>query len=234
MAKILTDKEKILVKEKADQAKKENKDKKPAAMNQKAPVASGYSVPERIWNFLTQEKGLGSITTAAIMGNIAQESNYNINADSSNFDGNGSIGLCQWTFGRKTALINFASSQGKTAADLEVQLNFLWQELQQRGDVAKTQGASKSMPESSREQIYAKIKIETKAFCDCFEIPNPAYANYENRYNRAIEAYEKQGKGILAAGTYTPGTAPGSSFMGQNSAAKRGVIVEHPGKEKTE
>lgn len=231
MAKTLTDKEKQAAREKAEELKgKSNSEQK--TENKKAAAATGYSVPERIWNFLTQEKGLGSITTAAIMGNIAQESNYNINADSSNFDGNGSIGLCQWTFGRKTALINFASSQGKTAADLEVQLNFLWQELQQRGDVAKTQGASKSMPESSREQIYAKIKIETKAFCDCFEIPNPAYANYENRYNRAIEAYEKQGKGILAAGTYTPGAAPGSSFMGQNSAAKRGVIVEHPGKER--
>ena len=191
-----------------------------------AAVSSGFSVPERIWNFLCKEKSIGSITTAAIMGNIAQESNYNTKADSSAFDGNASIGLCQWTFGRKTALIDFAKSQGKDVSDVDVQLNFLWKELGERGDIGKTQAKSKGMPEGSKDQIYAKIKIETKAFCDVFEVPDPKWANYENRYNRAIEAYEKQGKGILAAGTYNPGDGAGAGFMGQASAAKRGTKVQ--------
>lgn len=195
-------------------------------VNQNATVSSGFSVPERIWNFLCNEKNIGSITTAAIMGNIAQESNYNTKADSSAFDGNASIGLCQWTFGRKTALINFAQSQGKDVSDVDVQLNFLWQELGQRGDITTTKNASQGMPESTKEQIYAKIRTETKKFCDVFEIPDPKYANYENRYNRAIEAYEKQGKGVLSAGNYVPGNTPGAGFMGQASAAKRGTTQD--------
>ena len=86
------------------------KEKGARTVNKTAPAATGFSVPERIWNFLCNEKGLGSVTTASIMGNIAQESMYNTSAQSS--DGQGSIGICQWTnpdngpTGRKTNLIN--------------------------------------------------------------------------------------------------------------------------------
>ena len=220
-----------------DSTKTENdkaKEKGARTINKNAPVSSGFSVPERIWNFLCNEKSIGSITTAAIMGNIAQESNYNTKADSSAFDGNASIGLCQWTFGRKTALINFAKSQNKDVSDVDVQLNFLWKELGERGDISKTKQASANMPESNKDQIYAKIKTETKKFCDVFEIPDPKWANYENRYNRAIEAYEKQGKGILSAGSYTPGVAAANGYIGQASVAKRGISpLENIGVERT-
>ncbi len=209
-------------------------------VNQKAPVKSSFSVPERIWNFLCNEKSIGSITTAAIMGNIAQESSYNPKADSTAFDGNGSVGICQWTnypvngpTGRKTDLKNFAAQKNKDPGDLEVQLEFLWYDIGRRGDMNTTKNASKSMPEENKDQIYAKIKTETKAFCDCFERPQKGYENYENRYNRAIEAYEKQGKGILAAGTYVPENSPANGFVGQSSAAKRGVLIEEIAIEKT-
>ena len=210
------------------------KEKGARTINKNASTSSSCSVPERIWNFLCNEKSIGSVTTAAIMGNIAQESNYNTKADSSAFDGNASIGLCQWTFGRKTALIDFAKSQNKDVSDVDVQLNFLWKELGERGDIAKTRQASANMPESTKEQIYAKIRTETKKFCDVFEVPDPKWANYENRYERAIEAYEKQGKGILAAGTYTPGVAAANGYLGQSSTAKRGISpLENIGVERT-
>ncbi len=59
----------------------EEKNNIPSQQNTQS--GSAQSVPERIWKFLTAEKGLGSVTAASIMGNIAQESMYNTNAVSS-------------------------------------------------------------------------------------------------------------------------------------------------------
>lgn len=199
--------------------------------NQKAPAASGFSVPERIWNFLTQEKGLGSVTTASIMGNIAQESMYNTSAVSS--DGHGSIGICQWTnpnngpTGRKTNLINFAKSIGKDPGDLEAQLQFLWKECEDGGYIAPMHTASQN-----KSSVDDKIAAEVESFCFGFERPAREYANLPNRIKYAKEAYEKQGKGILAAGTYSPGNSPANGFLGQTTAAKRGTVVTRKATEK--
>ena len=208
--------------------KKQNQTKSDPNRNIKKEAAgsSGYNVPERIWNFLCKERGLGAITTAAIMGNIAQESSYNpanVNPKS------GAKGICQWHLTRSTALDNFAASEKKDWKDLETQLKFFWQEANQRGDIATTQNASKGLPESNKDEIYKKIDVECKAFCDCFERPGKKEANYQNRYNKAHEAYEKQGKGILAAGNYSPpadanGLTPG--YLGQPSPAKRGASAD--------
>ena len=196
-------------------------------INQKATPASGYSVPERIWNFLTQEKGLGSITAASIMGNIAQESMYNTKADSTAFDGNGSVGICQWTNyppngpeGRKTNLRNFAKSIGKDSSDLEAQLQFLWKECEEGGYIKPMHDAS-----ASKSSVEDKIAAEVESFCFGFERPDRKYANLPARIRYALEAYNKQGKGILAAGTYAPTDTPANGYMGKTSPAKRGTIV---------
>ena len=84
-------------------------------------------IPGRIWDYL-MGKGLGSVTTAAIMGNIWQESKYN--PDATEDGDNGGYGICQWTDpyvrgeGRRTNLENFASQKGKPVSDLDVQLDF--------------------------------------------------------------------------------------------------------------
>lgn len=192
---------------------------------QNAQSGSAQSVPERIWKFLTAEKGLGSVTAASIMGNIAQESMYNTNAVSS--DGHESIGICQWTDSRKDNLINFAQSIGKSHLDLEAQLQFLWKEIEAGGYIAPmhTASSSKSTPE---EQIAAEVE----AFCFGFERPAREYANLPNRIKYAMEAYQKQGKGILAAGTYIPSNNPANGALGQTSVAKRGTVPERIGTEK--
>lgn len=231
MATKLTDKDKKEIKEKIADGKKETEPKKVTAKGNQSSVSSGFSVPERIWNFLCNEKSLGSITAASIMGNIAQESMYNTSAVSS--DGQGSIGICQWTnpdngpVGRKTNLINFAKSIGKDPGDLEAQLQFLWKECEEGGYIKPMRDAS-----ASKSSVEDKIAAEVESFCFGFERPNRAYANLPNRIKYALEAYNKQGKGILSAGTYVPSNTPGAAFMGQASAAKRGVIVEKPGTEK--
>lgn len=212
------------------------KEKGARTVNKTAPLSTGFSVPERIWNFLCNEKSLGSVTAASIMGNIAQESMYNTKADSTAFDGNGSVGICQWTnyppsgpIGRKTNLRNFAKSIGKDPSDLEAQLQFLWKECEEGGYIKPMRDAS-----ASKSSVEDKIAAEVEAFCFGFERPDRQYANLPNRIKYAMEAYQKQGKGILSAGTYTPGSSPANGFIGQSSTAKRGIApLENIGVERT-
>lgn len=70
-------------------------------------------------------KGLNGAAACGILANIKGESNCDPNAVSG--DGYGSIGICQWTFGRKTNLINFLD--GNWRNNLSGQLDFLWHEL---------------------------------------------------------------------------------------------------------
>lgn len=107
-----------------------------------------------IWNFLTG-KGLNAYAVAGIMGNLYAESGlmpnnlqnaYNnklgkTDAEYTAAVDNGSYGnfvkdsagygLAQWTYwSRKQALFNHAKQAGVSIADLNMQLGFLWEELQ--------------------------------------------------------------------------------------------------------
>lgn len=114
----------------------------------------GNTVEEQIWNFL-KDKGLSNYGIAGLMGNLYAESGLKAtnlqnsyetklgmtddsyttsvdNGDYTNFvrDGAG-YGLAQWTYwSRKQNLLNFSRSKGKSIGDLEMQLEFLWMELE--------------------------------------------------------------------------------------------------------
>ncbi|ELV2913335.1 phage tail tape measure protein [Staphylococcus pseudintermedius] len=88
--------------------------------------AIGSTTQEKVWNYL-RGKGLSEHAVAGIMGNIERESRFLPNAKEPNGTG---IGLVQWSFGRADNLRNFAKRRGKSWADLNTQLDFLWQELQ--------------------------------------------------------------------------------------------------------
>ena len=109
---------------------------------------------KQIWDFL-KAKGLNDYAVAGIMGNLKAESNLRPNnlqnsfekklgytdisytqvVDSGRYtkfatDGAG-YGLAQWTYHtRKAALLEFAKSRKTSIADLEMQLEFLWKEMQ--------------------------------------------------------------------------------------------------------
>lgn len=97
---------------------------------------TGSTNEEKIWGFL-KTKGLSDEQVAGIMGNLQQESNFDPNiieggghsnsATGASF--NQGYGIAQWTFERKDDLEKFAKSLGKSSGDLEVQLEFLWHEL---------------------------------------------------------------------------------------------------------
>ena len=89
-------------------------------------VIAGSEITEQVWNYL-RSAGVPAAQVAGIMGNMQAESGFNPNIIE---HGNGiGFGLCQWSYGRRTALENFAASKGKPAGDLEVQLEFLLTEL---------------------------------------------------------------------------------------------------------
>lgn len=93
-------------------------------------LGGGNVDPSVVFNFL-KKCGYNAVAACGIMGNIRQESGFNTGAD----DGVEAFGLCQWTAGRQQALKELASSTGRSPLDAGVQLDYLWQELQDYEDL---------------------------------------------------------------------------------------------------
>ena len=134
----------VIVEAKAEK-KEEKKEEKPAEKK---------DVPKAIWDFF-KDKGLNAYAIAGIMGNLEAESalnpknlqnvyekslgytdeTYTAAVDSGKYKNfiqdKAGYGLAQWTFWtRKRALQEFAKDKGASIGDLQMQLEFLWTELQ--------------------------------------------------------------------------------------------------------
>jgi hypothetical protein len=96
---------------------------------------TGSSNAQQAYNFFVS-KGLKDYQAAAIVGNLAQESNVNPNTPGG--------GIAQWIGGRWNNLVNFAKAQNKPPTDLGIQLSYLWSELtgSEGGALAALRGAS--------------------------------------------------------------------------------------------
>lgn len=129
---------------------------------------------EIIWDFF-KSKGLNDFAVAGLMGNLKAESNLRPNNLQNNFEGrlgsdeaytkkvddgsysrhkfahdSAGYGLAQWTWHtRKAGLYDYAKSQGKSIADLVMQLEFLWKELQNYTKTMSVLGNAKSVYEAS-------------------------------------------------------------------------------------
>lgn len=113
----------------------------------------GTTNEEKIWNYL-KSKGLNDYGCAGLMGNLFAESGLRPNNLQNSFEkklgytddeyvnavDNGKytnfardsagFGLAQWTYwSRKQGLLNYANSAKKSIGDLEMQLDYLYQEL---------------------------------------------------------------------------------------------------------
>lgn len=63
-------------------------------------------------------------------------------------------GLCQWIFSsRKRGLYDLAKKSGKSVGDLELQLNYIWQELQAYSSVLKVLRGATSIREASDDVL---------------------------------------------------------------------------------
>ncbi|MFQ3843266.1 phage tail tape measure protein [Staphylococcus pseudoxylosus] len=96
--------------------------------DQKASIStlSGSSTQGKVWNFL-KSKGFSDAQVSGVMGNIEQESRFDPAAEQMK-GWNGGKGLAQWD-DRKDKLKAFAQKRGKSWKDLQVQLDFMWEEM---------------------------------------------------------------------------------------------------------
>lgn len=129
-----------------------------------------------IFDYLTG-KGLNAAATCGILANIRGESNGNPSLVGT-ADAYGSIGICQWTFGRKTALLNFLN--GNWRNNLSGQLDFLWHELN------TSYKNSVLIPLQNEPNTEAGARDAALIFVSKFEIPQ-RYYNGRDIYMERVE-----------------------------------------------
>ena len=138
-----------------------------------ATPVTPVSDEEKIWKFLYGKIG-NAYGAAGLMGNLYAESGLRANNLQNSFEKKLNItdveytrlvdgdnypdfindkagyGLAQWTYwSRKKALLEFAKARGKSIGDMDMQLDFLWNEMQGYKAVLNTLKAAKSVREAS-------------------------------------------------------------------------------------
>lgn len=147
--------------------------------------------------FWMRDLGYSHKGTCAIMGNIAQESNFNTSVTSR--DGYGSKGMCQWTGGRLTNLKKFAKEKGLEWTSVECQCKFLDKELK-----------SYKKLHSNLVSGSGKLYDLTYDFCFTFERPAKAYANMQNRSSKASTYNKRYANAYGASGVISEEYAEGT------------------------
>ena len=155
------------------------------AGNEQQTVAGGAE--SMIWSFLTG-KGLNAYAAAGLMGNLFAESGlkadnlqnsfntrlgmtdaeYTAAVDSGSYTNfvrdSAGYGLAQWTYySRKQALLDFVRSVGASIGSLDMQLSFLWQELQGYKGVISALMAATSVWDASDAVLTGYEKPEDQS-----------------------------------------------------------------------
>ena len=165
---------------------------------------------KNIWDFLYSKLG-NKYGAAGLMGNLYVESRLNSkllqssyarklgmtseeytaavdNGLYSNFvHDSAGYGLAQWTYwSRKEALYSYAKSRDKSIGDLNMQLNYLWEELQKYKTVVSVLKSAKSVREASDVVVerYEKPK-------DMSEKAKQNRANYGQEYYNKYSGEKK-------------------------------------------
>src|SRR6185312_11307913 len=141
---------------------------------QGAPPILGSSVANQLLTMLQME-GLSKAGAAGIVGNAAQESNFNPNEPGGY--------LFQWLGSRLTGEQAFAASQGLPASNVSAQVGFVMKELQ------GMPGLLHMLQTTNNPQAAAL------AFSNIFERPNAALANNPHRESAAAQAYASPSAG---------------------------------------
>ncbi len=133
---------------------------------------------EIIWNFL-KRKGLNDFAVAGLMGNLYAESGLRPNnlqntyekklgmtdaaytkaVDNGSYDNfvkdSAGYGLAQWTYySRKQNLLDYAQAKGASIGDLQMQLDFLWNEIQKYKSVMEVLNTAESVREASDVVLF--------------------------------------------------------------------------------
>lgn len=133
------------------------------------------------------EKEIDPLHVAAIMGNIAAESEFDpAKIEAPHAAAGDGFGLCQWSFDRRRQLEEYAFSQGIPPANINVQLDFLYSELTGQGAAGLFSNVQMNF-----NTFLATDDLEQAVyyFGRAFERPNEAYAHWERRIEAAKRYY---------------------------------------------
>ena len=137
------------------------------------------------WAFL-RSKGFSEESSAAIMGNIQQENSF------STKDTKGGLGIFQWTGGRRTNMMNYASRNNKNYKDLTTQLEFALTEMPGAFNSYTGKGYPKRHSSSdSAERAY--YGWGTKMSLDDFK----KYTNVDEATQIFSQVFERPGKPLM-------------------------------------
>lgn len=154
----------------------------------------GGTIQEKVW-FALKDLGYSDMAAAGAMGNLDYESG-GFNASTIEEETGEGIGICQWSFGRKSQLIAYAKSKGKEWSDEDTQVEFLITELTGDGPAkgfATYQLQSNKGYSPSDFKNAKSVEEATKAFCWTFERPNESDGNasMSERIKRAQKYYKE-------------------------------------------
>lgn len=188
----------------------------------------GNTNEQKIWNYF-KSKGLNEFGCAGLMGNLQAESGLNSknlqntherslgysddryvaavdNGTYKNFiyDSAG-FGLAQWTYwSRKKSLYEYAKSKNKSVGDLEMQLEFLYNELSTSyKSVLTTLKTATSVKDASNAVL---LKFECPAD-QSVSVQNKRASYGQNYYNKYATNGNKEGESVMGYKTCAKGNA---------------------------
>lgn len=215
------------------------------------PVGSAESV---IWDFLTTSKGLNAYAAAGLMGNLYAESGlkadnlqntFNTRLEMTNAEYTAAVdtgsytnfvrdsagyGLAQWTYySRKQALYDYARATGASIGNLDMQLAFLWRELQGYKGVISALKAATSVQTASDAVLtgYEKPADQSEAV----KLRRAAYGQeYYDRYARTgangnTEAVKAHFKVKIDITDLRIRTGAGTNFAKTGKCTGKGVFT---------
>lgn len=176
------------------------------------------TIEYKVWTGL-RAAGYSEITVAGTMGNIYAESGFDPSVVE---HGNGiGFGLIQWSFGRRTAIENYAAEQGKDVNSVELQVEWLLKECDPNDSAYAWMNSSKSYDGKSWTYDEWKnatdIESAVRAFMFCFERP-AGTSSLQKRIDAANEYYEE------FTGTAVPDSQDGDNNTGGESEASQSPI----------
>lgn len=166
-------------------------------------VRGGGSVQARIWSFL-RENGFSAAATAGIMGNMQQESGFKVTVEE--YSGGGGYGLCQWTGGRRTLLMNWCQANGKQYNSLEGQLAFLMYEIG-GGDATTAALLNQKCGGLEGYMQLGDVAQATRIFQEAFERAGDPYLARRIKYAQGF--YDKWKDYVTVPGADGDGEATG-------------------------
>ena len=204
---------------------------------------------KQIWAWLTG-KGLTKVAAAGIMGNMMQESGFLPGADNgktmgfADSSGRGCRGVVQWCGGRNDGLDEFAKEKGKPWDCLELQLEYMWHEMEDGSAIGRSDGTKlpdgtklydimngKDFPEKSQYSGSGPGKV-AKIFHDYFERANTAAGENIGRDTKAEEVYkditgQDPPADIESGGSISGGSSSGGAEnAGCSTSTGSGVLPE--------